>query len=256
MRTGMDPFRPGGGRLESASVLAADPDLGARLGAERLARAEPLSRARVLRRPRGNWYAKEDADHGRHGFGLLVIEGMLVRRIGMEPRLSAELLSFGDLLQPSQHDGEEAVLPLDATWRVFEPLKLAVLDLDWAARMAPFPEIATELALRALIRSRRLASMLAITHHHRLDDRLWLFFWELADRFGRVRSDGVVVELPLTHELISNLVGGRRPSVSSALTRLEEAGRVRREGRRWLLSGAPPAREELAGMPAGAPEEA
>lgn len=237
-------------------MLAADPELGARLDELRLARAEQLSRARVLRRPRGTWDPKQDADHGRHGFGLLVVEGMLVRRVGVEPRLSAELLSFGDLLKPSQHDGEEAVLPFEATWRVFEPLKLAVLDLDWAARMAPFPEIAVELAGRALVRSRRLASMLAITHHHRLDDRLWLFFWELADRFGRVRSDGVVVEVPLTHELISNLVGGRRPSVSSALTRLEEAGRVRREGHRWLLSGVPPDREELAGLPPAVPEEA
>jgi hypothetical protein len=44
----------------------------------------------------------------------------------------------------------------------------------------------------------------------------------------------------LTHELLSYLVAARRPSVSGALTKLAEQGRLRREGRRWVLSGDPP----------------
>jgi CRP-like cAMP-binding protein len=227
------------------AVLIVDRELAERLAGARLAGAEALSIARVLRRHTGEWAAREDAGHGRDGLGLLVVEGLLVRRVGMGGRYGAELLSAGDLLQPAKHDGEEATVPFEASWRVLSPLRLAVLDLAWMARMAPFPEVTAELAGRIMERSRRLTSLLAIAQHHRLEDRLRLFFWELADRYGRVGPDGVRLEVRLTHELISHLVGAHRPSVSAALSRLERTGEVRRRGRGWILSGEPPALEAL-----------
>lgn len=227
-------------RPERVSVLAADAELASRLEGARRARAEALSAARTLRRRTGRWDAKDDAEHGRDGLGLLVVEGTLVRRVGMAGRYGAELLGAGDLLQPAEHDGEGATLPFEATWRVLDPLRLAVLDLAWMARMAPYPEVLAELTRRVMARSRRLAALQAIAQHHRLDERLRLLFWELADRYGRVTPAGVRLELDLTHELISHLVGAHRPSVSTALGRLEEGGWVKREGRRWLLLGDPP----------------
>ena len=53
-----------------------------------------------------------------------------------------------------------------------------------------------------------------------------MLFWELADRYGKVHPDGIHLELPLTHEVLSHLAGARRPSVSGALTRLAEDGRL------------------------------
>jgi CRP/FNR family cyclic AMP-dependent transcriptional regulator len=232
-------------RRERVAVLSVDRELAERLDGVRRARAEALSVARVLRRRTGVWNAKDDARHSRDGAGLLVVEGVLVRRVGMTTRYGAELLSAGDLLQPAQHDGEEATLQSEAAWRVLSPLRLAVLDLAWLGRMAPFPEVTAELMRRMMLRSRRLASLLAIAQHHRLEDRLRLFFWELADRYGRVEPDGVRLDLRLTHELIGHLVGAHRPSVSTALGRLEERGQVLRQGRSWLLAGAPASLEEL-----------
>ena len=228
-------------RSDLIPVLALDRELAERLDGVRRERAETLSFARSLRRPAGVWNASQDAAHGRDGLGLLVIDGTLVRRIGMAGRFGAELLSSGDLLQPSEHDGEGAMLPFEATWRVLSPLRLAVLDLPWMTRMSPFPEVFAEITRRVMVRSRRLASLQAIVQHHRLEHRLRLLFWELADRYGRVRLDGVRLELPLTHDLISHLVGARRPSVSTALSRLERDGQLRREGRTWILLGPPPA---------------
>jgi CRP-like cAMP-binding protein len=225
---------------EHLQVLVVDPELGQALAAARRDRAAPASVAAVLRREPGSWDARQDADAARAGIGLLVVEGMLVRRIGLEGRYGAELLSSGDVLQPAQHDGEEAALPLEAGWRVLTPLTLAILDLDWLVRMAPYPEIVVALVKRVMIRSRRLASMLAIAQHHRLETRLRLTFWELADRYGRVGPDGVRLDLDLTHELLSHLVGAHRPSVSAALGRLEQQGAIRRSGRGWLLLGPPP----------------
>jgi CRP/FNR family transcriptional regulator, cyclic AMP receptor protein len=125
-------------------------------------------------------------------------------------------------------------------WRIVAPVRLAALDLRWATRMAPFPAVATELTGRALDRSRRLATLMAISQQPRLDQRVWLLFWELADRHGTVHPDGVHLRLRLTHEVISHLVAARRPSVSAALTRLAKRGVLRRDGGEWLLSGPPP----------------
>jgi CRP/FNR family transcriptional regulator, cyclic AMP receptor protein len=233
---------PGGpaGHPERVAVLRTDRELAERLEGARRTRAEALSVARVVRRPAGIWETAADAGLARDGLGLLVVEGTLVRRVGTAGRWGAELLSVGDVLQPARHDGEEATLPFDATWRVLTPLRLAVLDLAWMARMAPYPEVMAEISGRIMLRSRRLASLLAIAQQHRLDDRLQLLFWQLADRYGRVGPDGVRLELRLTHELIGHLAGAYRPSVSAALTRLQAAGVLRRQGGYWILVGTAP----------------
>jgi CRP/FNR family transcriptional regulator, cyclic AMP receptor protein len=229
-----------GSHVEQVAVLRADPELAGRLDDRRRADAQRLSVAMVLRRAVGAWDVTRDAAYGADGLGLLVLRGVLVRRVGLEGRFGAEVLSVGDLLQPAAHDGEEATLPFDATWQVLSSLRLAVLDLAWLARMAPFPEVAAEITRRVIVRSRRLGSMLAITQHHRLEDRLRLLFWDLADRYGRVGPDGVRLELDLTHELIGQLVAAHRPSVSVALARLEHSGYLRRDGRTWLIRGTAP----------------
>ena len=230
-------------RRDVVSVLTEDCELAERLDGARRERAESMSVARQLRRPIGLWQAERDAGQAREGLGLLVIEGTLVRRVGLAGRLGAELLSAGDLLQPAEHDGEEAVVPFEATWRVLSDLRLAVLDLAWMARMSPYPEVFAEITRRVMRRSRRLATLLAIAQHHRLDDRLLLLFWELADRYGRVGPGGVELSIPLTHDLISQLVGAHRPSVSTALGRLEHARAVSRDGHCWTLHGTAPALE-------------
>jgi len=65
--------------------------------------------------------------------------------------------------------------------------------------------------------------------------------WHLADRFGRVQTDGVVVPLPLCHSLLAWLVGARRPAVCRAVNELEQAGRIaRRPDNTWWLDRQPP----------------
>ena len=223
-----------------ALVLEEDAGLFEAVAAARAERARNASMAAVMRLRSGSWDAGSDAGAARGGFGLLVLDGALIRRVGLEGRFGAELLGSGDLLRPWQHDGDAGTLPFEMTWRVVAPVRLAVLDLGWAARMAPFPEVAGELAGRALDRSRRLAVLMAVAQQPRLDERLWMLFWELADRYGRVHADGVHLDLPLTHEVLSYLVAARRPSVSGALTKLTEQGRVLRNGRGWVLNGEPP----------------
>jgi CRP/FNR family cyclic AMP-dependent transcriptional regulator len=229
---------------ERIFVLDADRELARAVPEDRLERALAASLTPTVHLEPGSWDARRDAGLASDGYGLLVLGGFLVRGVGVGGRFGAEVLTRGDLLRPWQHDGEEAVLPFEMTWRVVLPVRLAVLDHAWTTRMAAFPEIGPALAGRALERSRRLASVTAIVQQPRLDDRLWLLFWELADRHGRVHPDGVHLDLPLTHEILSHLAAARRPSVSSALGRLTAAGKLGRSELGWVLRGEPPGRPD------------
>jgi CRP/FNR family cyclic AMP-dependent transcriptional regulator len=225
---------------ESVLVLDEDRSLGEVVPPGALERARRASVAAVMSRPTGSWAASRDSEIAHGGFGLLVLDGVLIRRVGVGGRFGAELLAAGDLLRPWQHDGAAGVLAFEMAWQIVAPIRMAVLDPRWGARMAPFPEVAAELTGRALDRSRRLATLMAISQQPRLDRRVWLLFWELVDRHGTVHPDGVHLRLRLTHEVISHLVAARRPSVSAALTRLAKRGVLRRDGGEWLLSGPPP----------------
>ena len=221
-------------------VLDVDVDLAELVPEELRAAARQASLTTVIDVAPGRWNARREAHRARDGYGLLVLEGVLLRRVGTAGRYGAELLAAGDLLRPWEFDGEDS-LGFETGWRVLVGTRLAVLDLLWTERMGRYSKVGPALAGRALVRSRRLTAMMAIAQQPRLDDRLWMLFWELADRYGRVHSDGVHVDLPLTHEVLSHLVAARRPSVSGALTKLAEQGRLSRNGRGWVLHGEPPA---------------
>jgi len=222
-----------------AYVLDEDVDLAELVPEAARGPARQSSLAAVVDVPAGLWDASREAGRARDGYGLLVLDGVLVRRVGYGGRFGAELLADGDLLRPWEFDGVDSI-GFETGWRVLVPTRLAVLDLLWTERMGRYPRVGPALAGRALVRSRRLTAMMAIAQQPRLDDRLWMLFWELADRYGRVHADGVHVDLPLTHEVLSHLVAARRPSVSGALTKLAGQGRLRRNGRGWVLAGEPP----------------
>jgi CRP/FNR family transcriptional regulator, cyclic AMP receptor protein len=240
MPTGRSTPLPLGTGPRRTTVLQEDPDLASGVPPDRIEAATRASVTALLHAGRGRWDAMSDAGPTRDGHGLLVLDGLLVRHIGFGDRSAAELLGPGDLLRPFEHDGAEAALAFEASWVVLIDLRLAVLDQGWSYRMAPYPDVGIRLTARAMLRARRLANTFAIAQQARLDARLHLLLWELADRYGRVHPDGVHLDLPLTHELLSHIAAARRPSVTSALARLAASGLAERTDTGWLLRGDPP----------------
>jgi CRP-like cAMP-binding protein len=188
------------------------------------------------------------------GLGLLVLEGLVVSRVGIDGRFGAELLGGGDLLRPWQEAADALALPLTTARKVLTPTRIAVLDLAFAERAARYPQIAGQLVARTMNRSRNLAVMMAIAHHPRVDVRLHSLFWHLAGRWGRKRVDEVLLPLPLTHSVLADLIAARRPTVSSALADLSRRGVLTASAEGWRLTGSSPrARYPLPGLPASAP---
>ena len=170
----------------------------------------------------------------------------MVRRLSLGHRSCAELLGAGDLLRPSQDGTPELLAPFSVSWRVIEPLMLAMLDNRFAARASRFPEMTGEIVSRSLDRSRLLARMLAVAQLPRVDTRLLIAMWHLSERWGTVRPEGRVLPGFLSHELLGWIVGARRPSVTTALGQLSQKGLVKRQpDGTWLLGDEPPVFEGL-----------
>ena len=221
-------------------MLTEDASLADALSAPECASATAASTAVVVRAERGAWEPPGSACRP-NGLGLLVLSGLIVRRVAHGDRSCAELLAPGDVLRPWQAEAGDGFVELTVGWQVLSDVRLAVLDADWAARMATWPAVACEISDRLLARSRRLVAAAAINQHRRLSHRLWLFLWMVAERCGTVRPDGIHLQLPLTHETLGQFVGAARPSVCTAVAALVDARRLRREGDRWILIGPPPA---------------
>lgn len=201
--------------------------------------------ARALEVPAGPWSPPSEV-RSKFGIGLLILDGLVLRRVGVAGRFGAELLGEGDLLRPWQREDIGTSLPRTAGWRVLRPTRLALLDEEFAVCVAHYPELISTLLARAIRRSRHMAVTMAIVHQPRIDVRLQMLFWELADRWGTVRQDGVHVPVHLTHATLAELIAARRPTVTKALGELADRSAVTWTGSDWVLSGEPP--EELHGL--------
>jgi CRP-like cAMP-binding protein len=220
-------------------ILREDPELAEAVSPPERARAIELCVARTARLPRGRW-STEGPAVTRSGIGLLVLEGLLLRRVGVDGQFGAELLGDGDLLRPWQSENMESSLMSTTGWRVLDPVRVALLDEEAERRLAVFPALIGGLVGRALDRSLKLSVNMAIVHQARVKLRLHMLLWHLADRWGRVGVEGVILPLDLTHSVLADLVAARRPTVTSALTELARSGLIRSYGEGWLLSGDPP----------------
>ncbi len=225
--------------LTLCQVLREDPDLAEAVPPRVRQSAVRECIASVLYLRRGAWNDQR-VEFTRDGIGLLVLDGLLIRRVGIDGRFGTELLGAGDLLRPWQGEDAQPTLPLTTGWRVLQPSRVALLDSNAAARLARYPELTGRLVARALERSRNLAVNMAIVHQPRVGIRLQMLLWHLADRWGRVGPDGIIVPLQITHAVLADLVAARRPSVTVALSELAKQGQVRSIQRGWLLSGEPP----------------
>jgi CRP-like cAMP-binding protein len=222
-------------------VFEADPDLIEHLEPRQAAEARSRSLAPVtVLRPGELEPWRWMGDRGDH-IGLLVLEGLLTLNLTLLGRTTMELVGAGDIICPWEEMTGPASVRQSVSWTVHVRTRVALLDRRFAERMGPWPAITTALVRRSIRRTTWLGHHLAILENPRVDVRLLLLFWQLADRWGRVGPDGVTVPFQLTHKTLGRLVRAQRPSVTASLHELSARGLLTRRDsdRAWVLHGEP-----------------
>jgi CRP/FNR family cyclic AMP-dependent transcriptional regulator len=227
--------------MTAISIVEADPDLADLLEPREVERARREALTRVQRLSPGQWDAAAAQEPAEHHRGFLIIDGLLSRTVDVLGKRCVELVGHGDVMRPWRWDEDGSHVRAEIGWTVLEETRLAVLDHELVLRIVPWPQLGLELFNRGTRRAHHLAVALAIAHHQRVDHRLLLTLWHLAERWGRVTRDGIVVPLPLGHQRLADLVGASRQSVTTALGGLSREGLIsRRDAGEWVLHGDPP----------------
>jgi hypothetical protein len=221
---------------EMVRLLEADPELGRDLAPEAFDMAAAALVARTMEISRGRWDIAAAWAESRAELGLLIVEGVLLSEVAVGQRTSLEVLGPGDLVRP--WPARRFPPQVDVRLRVTAPghARVAVLDAHVMAQAMRWPAILGQVTDRAMGRTSSATLRLLVQQVVRIDERLLLTLWGLAERFGKVTPDGVLVPVALNHTMLAGLVGAHRPSVSHALSDLSGRGALERvEGGGWLL---------------------
>jgi CRP-like cAMP-binding protein len=221
-------------------VLLADSDLGSALAGARLRAAQERLVAPAVAAAKGTLRDSAFGMAGPEGLGLLVLDGVIAREVLLSDTVSMELVGPGDVVTATQADEPGQLLRSEVRWTIVEPARLAVLNRQFVAALADYPEVALALSSRLLQRTHRLGVSQAITQLNGVDRRVLAILWHLAERWGQVTGAGIELSLPIPHRIISQLVGARRPTVSTAVAQLAKDGHLtRRPDGGWILHGEP-----------------
>ncbi|HET9074527.1 MAG TPA: Crp/Fnr family transcriptional regulator [Solirubrobacteraceae bacterium] len=246
-RSGPSRRTPGAPELRPCRILDVDPDLGDGLSHVDRAAAERLLTAPVIEASRARW--DPPFMDPQTSFGLLIIDGMLGRRVRVAGSVATEVLGAGDIIRPWEEPVIWGVIPPELDWRVFRPARLAILDQHVTTVMGRRPQLVVNFSARLLRRAHSVGYLAAVTHQAKVEDRLLATLWFLAGKWGRVSPQGITVPFRLTHEVLGEIIGAQRPSVTLAFGSLQRQDLVQRlPAGGLLLTGAPPSSADAASL--------
>lgn len=144
------------------------------------------------------------------------------------------------------HGGAGTFLPFIAPSHDIVALvdsRVTVITVDIYEQLLELPGAAQALlrGIEATVRQKQRTILALASSHH--VDRLREKLLQLAEDHGRVGRDGVVLKLPVTHELLAEMIGSTRETVTRAVDALERDGFLRRQGREYVLRVSPGALE-------------
>lgn len=180
----------------------------------------------------GQWRAADEVGEQRPA---ILIEGTLIQEVHLVDRVSACLLGPGAVL----HDlgNYEASLPCEMTWTSLGESRIAILDQQFEIAARRWPALWQVVHRRFAQQLKMLARWNGALGLPRVEQRVLAVFLLIADHWGVMRSDGILIRLPLSHECIGHMVAARRPTVSLALAGLAAEGLLMARGRHeWLLA--------------------
>jgi CRP/FNR family cyclic AMP-dependent transcriptional regulator len=222
--------------LRTIDVVGAWPEIAGFVPSADLALARRALVARVITAEDEDLFERpRTRAHGALTF--LVVEGVVLKVTSFAGRSALELLGPGDLLAPPLTAARQAESPAVSRYMAHGLASVAVLDDRFRRAARHWPGILDCLHECLGRQTHRASGHLAILHLPRVEDRIVALFADLAERFGRMTPDGIVIDLALTHQVIADLVGSRRPAASLSLQALAADGIVERlDDGRWHLA--------------------
>jgi CRP/FNR family cyclic AMP-dependent transcriptional regulator len=219
--------------MQSASVrvLELEPDLARFLPAAQQEEAARLT-VPVLHVEKGAFDVDVVLGHHR-AFAAIVLDGMLLQRLRVGDQPGLRLLGPGDVV--SLPGTQRTMLLAEFGCRVAASTRLALLGDEVLVATRRWPLLVPGLHTLAAAQSERLAAQLVICQLPRVDQRLLALMWLLAESWGHVTAVGTTLPLSLTHDVLGELVGARRSTVTLALGELSERGAIVRQDLGWLL---------------------
>lgn len=224
--------------MGSVALIDADPQLGAELEPGQRILACRRLLAATSRVPVGPWHEPVAGYGPGNAYGVFIVEGFVLRTVTIGERTTAQLFGPGDVMQSWPGEDLPSPVSVGVTWHIVAPAVLARLDDHLIGIAAHWPSVLRRLAWRASSVAGRVSLQVATARVPRLDERLLLAFWGLAERWGSMTPTGMLLPIRLTHESIAALAAASRPPVSSALSQLARDGLLRRVPEGWLLTRA------------------
>jgi CRP/FNR family transcriptional regulator, cyclic AMP receptor protein len=209
-------------------LLEVDPDLGRGLDPKDLLHARRLTVGVRRTLAAGAWDATGVDGADESPFAALVVDGLMTRECLVADAVNAEILGPGDVIDAwSAH---LRMMPAEVVWTAVTPVTLALLERRFLAAARTWPALTLCLCERALEQNARALRHAAINALRRVDQRILAILWHLATLYGKVRPDGVLVPMRLSHEALGRMIGARRSTVTLALNALDEQRLVTTDG--------------------------
>jgi len=119
------------------------------------------------------------------------------------------------------------------------PSRIQIVSADALKVLLSIPSAAESItdAFAEALRDRQttIRNCAYVRHSERVFEKLL----QLARTYGHVVPDGVRIDFPLTHQLLADMVGSARETVSLALSDLVDEERLHRQRHRYVLKIAP-----------------
>jgi Crp-like helix-turn-helix domain len=164
---------------------------------------------------------------------ILVSDGLVVMRTsspGSTRRMITCHAGAGTLMLPPENGEVLVALTAAALVPISAETRDELLSSREAARLLVD-------ALEETLRQRH-GAILSLSRLHHVD-RVREKLIELAREHGRVGRDGIRLDFPLTHDLLGEMVGSARETVTRALDELQREGFVVRRGRTYSVNLEP-----------------
>ncbi|MFZ3046370.1 MAG: Crp/Fnr family transcriptional regulator [Desulfatirhabdiaceae bacterium] len=132
---------------------------------------------------------------------------------------------------------EEICYPVTA-WCVEDTYTCGINKSDFEQLILKHPTIGLRMIRKQSELIANLTTRLGDMAIPSLEERLFQVLINVAREHGIADSRGVHIQFPLTHEDLSFLTGSHRVTITKAIKKLENDGRIEKEGRSYILPAA------------------